>query len=128
MTTAELFKVLSDKIDANHSHTLQLLTNIETQTTKTNGTVRQHEKRLTDIEVGESRHVINCPRVDDIKALNEDIDSLRSENELWRLAVKYPRAAIGVIVFSVIITICVVGYSILEMHTMISEFKTEQKK
>lgn len=128
MTTAELFKVLSDKIDANHSHTLHLLTNIETQTTKTNGTIREHEKRLTGIEVGESRHVINCPRVDDIKALNEDIDSLRSENELWRLAVKYPRAAIGVIVFSVIITICVVGYSILEMHTMISEFKTEQKK
>lgn len=128
MTTAELFKVLSDKIDTNHENTLRLLTNIETQTTKTNGTVRDHEKRLTGIEVGESRHVINCPRIPEIKELGENIVSLRKENELWRLAMKYPKVAIGIIVVSVIVTISVVGYSILEMHTIIADFKTEQKK
>lgn len=128
MNTVELFKVLSDKIDQNHENTLRLLTNIETQTTKTNGTVRDHEKRLNAIEVGESKHVVNCPRITDIKKLGDDITLLRSENELWRLAVKYPKAAIGIIVFSVIITIGVVGYSILEMHTLIADFKIEQKR
>lgn len=128
MTTAELFKVLSDKIDANHESTLRLLNNIEAQTTKTNGTVREHERRLNGIEVGESRHVINCPRIQDIRKIEDNIESLRSENELWRMAVKYPRAAIGIIVFCVIITAGVVGYSILEMHTLIADFKTEQKK
>ena len=128
MTTAELFSVLSDKIDINHENTLRLLTNIETQTTKTNGTVKDHEKRLTGIEVGASLHVINCPRITDIKKLDENIISLRTENELWRLAVKYPKVAIGIIVVSVLITVGVVGYSILEMHTIITDFKTEQKK
>lgn len=128
MTTAELFKVLSDKIDVNHENTLRLLTNIETQTTKTNGTVKDHEKRLTGIEVGASRHVINCPRIADIKKLEDNIILLRTENELWRLAVKYPKVAIGIIVVSVLITIGVVGYSILEMHTIITDFRTEQKK
>jgi len=128
MTTAELFKVLSDKIDVNHENTLRLLTNIETQTTKTNGTVKDHEKRLTGIEVGASRHVINCPRIADIKKLDENIILLRTENELWRLAVKYPKVAIGIIVFSVLITLSVVGYSILEMHSIITDFKTEQKR
>jgi hypothetical protein len=128
MTTAELFKVLSDKIDANHENTLRLLTNIEAQTTKTNGTVREHEKRLNGIEVGESRHVINCPRIQDIKKIEESIESVRSENELWRMAMKYPKVAVGIIIVSVLITCGVVGYSILEMHTMISDFKTEQKK
>lgn len=128
MTTAELFKVLSDKIDTNHENTLRLLTNIETQTTKTNGTVRDHEKRLNGIEVGESKHVINCPRISDIKKLDRDIVSLRQENELWRLAMKYPKVALGIIVVSVLVTIGVVGYSILEMHTIIADFKTEQKK
>ena len=128
MNTAELFKVLSDKIDVNHENTLRLLTNIETQTTKTNGTVKDHEKRLNGIEVGVSQHVINCPRITDIKKLDENIISLRTENELWRLAIKYPKVAIGIIVVSVLITIGVVGYSILEMHTIITDFKTEQKK
>ena len=128
MNTAELFKVLSDKIDVNHENTLRLLTNIETQTTKTNGTVKDHEKRLTGIEVGASRHVINCPRIADIKKLDDNIILLRTENELWRLAVKYPKVAIGIIVVSVLIAIGVVGYSILEMHTIITDFKTEQKK
>jgi len=128
MTTVELFKVLSDKIDANHENTLRLLTNIETQTTKTNGTVRDHEKRMTAIEVGESKHIINCPRISDIKKLDNAIVTLRKENELWRLAIKYPKVALGIIAFSVIITLSVIGYSLLEMHTIIADFRTEQKK
>ena len=128
MTTVELYKVLCDKIDTNHESTLRLLTNIETQTTKTNGTVKDHENRMREIELGESRHLINCPRITEIKKLDNSIIALRKENELWRLAIRYPKVAIGIIVVSVLITIGVVGYSILEMHTIISDFKTEQKK
>ncbi len=128
MTTVEIYKVLCDKIDANHESTLRLLTNIETEVKKTNGTVRDHEKRMTAIEIGESRHIINCPRIVDIKKLDNSIVALRKENELWCLAIRYPKVAIGIIVFSVLITISVIGYSILEMHTIIADFETEQKK
>lgn len=130
MTTVELFKVLSDKIDANHESTLRLLTNIEKETTKTNGTLRDHEKRINGIEVGESRHIIDCPRVADIQKLNDSLASLRQENELWRLVIRYPKLAIGTLVIAVIITLATVGYSILEMHTIIADFRNniEQKK
>lgn len=134
MTTTELFKVLGDKIDANHENLLHLLNNIERETTKTNGTIKDHEKRITAIEVGESKHILNCPRVEDIKKIDEDIILLRKENELWRLAIRYPKIAIGIIVVSVVITISVIGYSLLQMHGLASDFKqdhleqTEQAK
>jgi len=101
---------------------------LKNKITKKTGTVKDNEKGLTGIEVGASRHVINCPRIADIKKLDENIILLRTENELWRLAVKYPKVAIGIIVFSVLITLSVVGYSILEMHSIITDFKTEQKR
>ena len=135
MTNTELkeffaiqFTAVNEKIETNHAHQLELLSKIETQTTKANDRVNDHDKRLNDFAVEESRHMINCPRMADIKAINEEIKILRTENELWRIAMKYPKAAIGIIALSVIVTFVTVGYTLLEMHTMIKDFKIEQKK
>ena len=74
MDTAELYKVLSDKIDTNHETTILLLTSIQQQTTRTNGRVTAHDLQL--------------------KELND-------ENSEIRMIKKYPKLAMLILVVSV---------------------------
>ena len=50
MTNAELYKVLCEKIDTNHSFNVQALVRIEAQTTKTNGRVNALEVKVWELE------------------------------------------------------------------------------
>ncbi|MCX6222494.1 MAG: hypothetical protein NTZ69_16100 [Bacteroidia bacterium] len=106
MNNAELKEYLSDKIDTNHKHTFLLLEAIREQTTKTNGRVNTMEVKLWEVVRDEASHVINCPNVPLIKALQD-------ENQEIRIIKKYPKVALGILVFFVVGALFAVylGYS-----------------
>jgi len=91
MTTTEVYKVLSEKMDAQHEYTSKLLSNIYEQTLRTNGRVSAVEGRIIDIEKGESSHIINCPNI-------KRIETLEDENQEVRIIKKYPKLALGIFV------------------------------
>lgn len=106
MNNAELKEYLSEKIDTNHKHTLLLLEAIREQTTKTNGRVNTLEVKLWKVVEDEAKHVINCPNVPLIQALQD-------ENQEIRIIKKYPKVALGILVFFVVGALFAVylGYS-----------------
>lgn len=94
MNNAELYKVICEKIDINQAFTAQALLRIETQTTKTNGRVSSLEVKIWELEKDEVTHILNCPNVPKIEALEK-------ENLEIRVIKKYPKLALGVLVVSV---------------------------
>lgn len=135
MTNAELKEFIEVKIDAIYDiieakHELQMVISKNTleQATKTNGRVTKLEDQVKKVIEDENRHIVNCPRLPDIAKINDDITQIKREGELWRIALKYPKTALGIIVVSVVITLCVGGYSLLEMHKIVTDLKIEGKK
>jgi hypothetical protein len=106
MNNAELKEYLSEKIDTNHKHTLLLLEAIRDQTTKNNERMNAVELKLWEVAKDEANHVINCPNVALIQALQD-------ENQEIRIIKKYPKAALGILVFFVLGALFTVylGYS-----------------
>lgn len=106
MNNAELREYLCEKIDTNHNHTLLLLEAIKEQTTKTNGRVNTLELKLWEVVKEEANHVINCPNVPLIQALQD-------ENQEIRIIKKYPKIALGILIFFVLSALFTVylGYS-----------------
>lgn len=87
---------------------------IEAQTSKTNGRVTTLEGHIHTIELDETKHVLNCPQTERLQIIDSKIDIEKAEinarlKELdvdlreYRMLKKYPKVAIGILVFCCLI-------------------------
>ena len=120
MTNIELKEFLNDKINGNHEHILQLLQNIETQTTKTNGRVTLLEGRVSGLVLDESKHYQNCPNSKRIEVISEEMT-------FYRMLIKYPKVALYGLIIAVGSIFATVGYGVYEIHQAVIQVETKAK-
>lgn len=121
MTTAEIFQVLSSKIDTNHENMIRLLTSIEAQTTKTNGRVNCLEVKVWELEKDEIMHEINCPQAPKIAALEK-------ENEDIRMMKKYPQITFFGFIGLVAVCIYLVAMGYNKVNTELTTIQDRQQQ
>jgi len=94
----EKFKGVESQIQGVKDYFGQKLEQIHYQTTKTNGSVAEQERRLDDLE----RHIDRCP----INHVKDDMDTLKRETRAVRFFSQNPgimkNAVIGSVVISLI--------------------------
>ena len=98
MNNYELKTYLSEKIDANHEHTLALLSAIKKDTEKTNGRVNSLEDEVWNLIKHRFDHILECPQ-------KKRVDALEEENQEMRIIKKYPKISLGILVFFVLGTL-----------------------
>lgn len=116
---------LNEKIDINNKHIVEVLSYIKEQTTRTNGRVTILETKVNEIIINESKHIMSCPRITDIKELEQKLDTFAEENFIIKVLNRWPKQVVGVIIAGVIITMCVAAYSIYQANDAITQFKHE---
>lgn len=119
---------LNEKIDTNNKNMLDVLGFIREQTTRTNGRVTTLEARVLTLITDESKHVLNCPRINEIQKLEEKLEKFDNDNFIIKVINRWPKQVIGIIVASVILTLVAVGVSVYQGHEVVTEIKTELSK
>lgn len=94
----EKFKGLHALLHARFENVEDRLDRIEEQTTKTNGRVTKLEDKQHASEIIAATHVINCPNVSKIKAIEDDLLE-------YKFSKKYPKIFYGGIFIIIIISI-----------------------
>lgn len=129
------FRLLNSKLNTQTTE----LRRIKEQTTKTNGTVRELDTRVNAIEKEEIRHIITCPQIEAIEALQKDlndkkddinkkIDDINKNLVEYDMLKKYPKIGLGIVAVSCIALI-IATYTVLStfMNDLKGDFKTELK-
>jgi len=92
----EKFTTLTTLMNAHFLTIDDRLFKIETQTTKTNGSVRDNEKRIVELEKADIEHIVRCPAIPQIQEINDQL----AEYKMFK---KYPKIGIGVLLIALII-------------------------
>lgn len=129
------FRLINSKLDTQKNE----LSRIKEQTTKTNGHVAELDTRVNLIEKEEIRHIITCPQIEAIEALQKDlndnkddsnkkIDDINKNLVEYDMLKKYPKIGLGIVAVSCIALI-IATYTVLStfMNDLKGDFKTELK-
>jgi hypothetical protein len=92
------------------------LARIEAQTMKTNGRVTTLEQTITNVQLDETNHILNCPQKEVLERIDKKIDDKKADTEKkleelnvdlreYRFFKKYPKIAIGVLAFTCVIMV-----------------------
>ena len=120
----EKFTRIEEKIDSNHNLQSEISNNILQQTTRTNGRVNKLEDKIAKLEDEENKHTSNCPRLPDLKELNQKIDAINSDLSEVRIIKKYPKTSIFLLVAVIIYFLGSIAYGVYQFH----EFAKETQK
>jgi len=116
---------LNEKLDINNKNILEVLGFIREQTTKTNGRVTLLELQLNEVIINESKHSINCPRIVDIKKLEDRITKFDEDNFIVRVLNRWPKQVIAIIIGGVIITMFIAGVGVWQGYKVVQDIKSE---
>lgn len=119
---------LSDKIDSNNAHVVELLSFIKEQTTKTNGRVTKTEDDIKKLNILDSQHIANCPRVKDIEKLENKIQVMDDNNLIVKIWNKYPKQLALLVIVGVIITLGTLGYTLYTIKTLSPLYQVENNE
>ncbi len=103
------------------------LKRIEEQTLKTNGKVLKLEEKVEVLKDADTRHTLNCPRIPEVKKLEENIKQLDDTLLELKLIRKNPKMFIAILSVCIIMFIGSVSYSIYEIHSLMSDVKADIK-
>lgn len=123
------FKLLNSRVN----NTNDILSRVEEQTKKTNGSVAAITARVIDLEKKDIMHLITCPQTAVIAEMKEDL--LKKEKDLsddlqeYHLLKKYPKIGLGIVIVTCILLAIGVYYSYSSLAKDVKEeIRTELKK
>jgi len=130
-----LKELLSSKIDSLEQkiqdyHTLQteISKNILEQTKKTNGRVNKLEDKVEVLQSADIRHIINCPRLQEIKKIDDKILELDESLLEFKMIKKNPKLFIAILSVSILIFIGSVIYSLYEINSLVVDVQSDMVK
>jgi hypothetical protein len=87
------------------------LTNIETQTIKTNGRVTQAEHDIKELQMGEIKHVVNCPMV-------PRLEKIETNMLFYKWIKNNPKLAISGLLFLILLLIGRIATPVIDKNAI----------
>ena len=119
---------LNHKIDEFNQHENEISKNILQQTLKTNGRVTKLEEKVEVLQTADIRHSINCPRLLEIKKLDDKINQIDDSLLEFKMIKKNPKLFIAILAFSIIVFIGSIVYSLYEIHILVNDVQSDMIK
>ena len=119
---------LEQKIQDNHTLQTEISKNILEQTKKTNGRVNKLEDKVEVLQSADIRHIINCPRLQEIKKIDDKILELDESLLEFKMIKKNPKLFIAILSVSILIFIGSVIYSLYEIHSLVVDVQSDMVK
>ncbi len=119
---------LEQKIQDNHTLQTEISKNILEQTKKTNGRVNKLEDKVEVLQSANIRHIMNCPRLPEIKKLDDKISELDESLLEFKMIKKNPKLFIAILSVSILIFIGSVIYSLYEIHSLVVDVQSDMVK
>ena len=119
---------LEQKIQDNHTLQTEISKNILEQTKKTNGRVNKLEDKVEVLQSADIRHIINCPRLQEIKKIDDKILELDESLLEFKMIKKNPKLFIAILSVSILIFIGSVIYSLYEINSLVVDVQSDMVK
>ncbi|MCG8307180.1 MAG: hypothetical protein MI975_07280 [Cytophagales bacterium] len=88
-------------LQSEFAHLREILEAIHEEAKKTNGRITKLEEKVTDLELNDKEHIINCPQNRRLERIEERLEIEHQDNEFWRVARKNPKLFLaGIITLS----------------------------